>query len=128
MSAFLDTSLGKWVGVLIVVLSGTFAQSMMKMGTRQAGAFGNAPFFQYLFKLLFSPLILLAIAAYGFGVIWYMFMISRLELSFLYPVMTSLGLVTVSIVSATLFEEQISPIRLGGIAVMIVGVFLVSRG
>jgi multidrug transporter EmrE-like cation transporter len=128
MSAFLDTSLGKWIGVLIVVLSGTFAQSMMKMGTHQVGAFGDAPFLQYLLKLLFSPLILLAIIAYGFGVIWYMFMISRLELSFLYPIMTSLGLVTVSIVSATLFQEQISWIRLGGIAVMIVGVFLVSKG
>lgn len=127
MSAFLNTPLGKWTGIVISVLTGAFAQTMMKLGTRQLGAFGDTPFFEYLVKLLFSPLILFAIASYGFGVIFYMFMLSRLDLSFLYPVMTALGLVATSIVSAALFHEQISWLRLAGIATMIVGVFLVSR-
>jgi multidrug transporter EmrE-like cation transporter len=56
-----------------------------------------------------------------------MFMLSRLDLSFLYPVMTALGLVFTSIISAVLLGEQISGIRLGGIALMVIGVFLVSR-
>ena len=127
MSAFLNTASGKWVGIIISVLTGTVAQTMMKMGTRQVGAFGDTPFFQYLIKLLFSPLILVAIAAYAFGVIFYMFMLSRLDLSFLYPVMTALGLVFASIVSATVFHEHISLVRLGGIALMVIGVFVVSR-
>jgi len=128
MSAFLSTPLGKWIGIVIAVFTGGFAQAMMKMGTSRLGAFGDTPFFEYLVKLLFSPLILLAIASYGFGVIFYMFMLSRLELSFLYPVMTALGLMLATIVSAALFREQISALRLGGIALMIVGVLLVSRG
>lgn len=127
LSAFLNTALGKWTGITIAVLTGAFAQTMMKLGTRQLGAFGETPFLEYLVKLLFSPLILLAIASYGFGVIFYMFLLSRLDLSFLYPVMTAFGLIIATLVSATLFQERISAIRLIGIAVVIVGVFLVSK-
>ena len=126
MSAFLNTPLGKWAGILVAVLTGAFAQTMMKMGTTKLGEFGDTPFFEYLLKLVFSPLILLAIASYGFGVIFYMFMLSRLDLSFLYPVMTALGLVFATVVSAVLFRETISVLRLAGIAVVIGGVFLVS--
>ena len=127
MSAFLNTPLGKWTGIVVAVLTGAFAQTMMKLGTRQLGAFGDTPFFQYLLKLLFSPLILFAIASYGFGVIFYMFLLSRLDLSFLYPVMTALGLVFATMVSAVILREQISLFRLAGIALMVGGVFLVSR-
>lgn len=127
MSIFLNTPLGKWTGIMIAVLTGAFAQTMMKLGTRQVGAFGDIPVLEYLFRLVFSPLILLAIASYGVGVIFYMFMLSRLDLSFLYPVMTALGLIIAAFVSATFFREQISLARLGGIVVMIIGVFLVSR-
>lgn len=127
MSAFLNTPLGKWTGIMVAVLTGTLAQTMMKLGTRQVGTFGNTPFLQYLLKLLFSPLVLIAIASYGFGVIFYMFMLSRLDLSFLYPVMTALGLVLASIVSTVILREHISAVRLAGIALMVGGVFLVSR-
>lgn len=127
MSAFLNTPLGKWTGIVIAVLTGAFAQTMMKLGTRQLGAFGEMPFFVYLFKLLTTPLILFAIASYGFGVIFYMFMLSRLDLSFLYPVMTALGLVVATMVSTALLGERVSVVRLGGIALMVLGVFVISR-
>jgi multidrug transporter EmrE-like cation transporter len=127
VSAFLNTPVGKWSGIVIAVLTGAFAQTMMKLGTRQLGAFGDTPFFTYLFRLLTTPLILFAIASYGFGVIFYMFMLSRLDLSFLYPVMTALGLVAATVISATLLRENVSPVRLGGTALMVLGVFLVSQ-
>jgi len=127
MSAFLNTPLGKWTGIVVAVLTGAVAQTMMKFGTRQVGTFGDTPFLQYLLKLLLSPLIWVAIASYGFGVIFYMFMLSRLDLSFLYPVMTALGLVFATVISAVILHEQISLVRLGGVALVIGGVFLVSR-
>jgi multidrug transporter EmrE-like cation transporter len=126
MVEFLDTNVGQWTGILIAVLTGTVAQTMMKFGTDRVGRFGDTPVLEYLFRLITNPFVLLAIAAYGFGVIFYMFMLSRLDLSFLYPVMVALGLVFASIVSAFIFQEQITLVRLGGIIVVIAGVFLVS--
>ena len=127
MSVFLSTQFGKWAGILVAVLTGAMAQTLMKLGTRQVGAFGDTAFLQYLLRLLSSPLILLAILSYGFGVIFYMFMLSRLDLSFLYPAMTALGLIIVTFVSTILLREEVSLLRLGGIIVVIAGIFLVSR-
>jgi multidrug transporter EmrE-like cation transporter len=127
MTDFLNTSLGTWTGIALSVLSGAFAQTMMKLGTRRLGQFTDVTALQYLSRLLLSPLILLAITAYGFGVIIYMFVLSRTDLSFIYPVMTALGLVCATLISATLLREQVSLVRLAGVATMILGVFLVSR-
>ena len=127
MSEFLSTQTGTWVGIVLSVLSGAFAQTMMKLGTRRLGQADSIPLLQYLSQLIFSPLILLATASYGLGVIIYMFILSRTDLSFLYPVMTALGLIFATIISAVLFQEQISAIRLAGIIVVIMGVFLISK-
>lgn len=126
MASFLSTPLGQWVGIIISVLTGGFAQTMMKLGTRKIGPFGDTPALDYLWRLMTSPFILLAVVAYGFAVILYMLILSRLDLSYLYPVMTALGLVLASLVSAFVFGEHISLVRLGGIAVIIVGVFILA--
>jgi multidrug transporter EmrE-like cation transporter len=127
MAAFLSTSLGQWTGIVIAVLTGGIAQTMMKMGTDRVGRFGETPVVEYLFRLITNPFVLLAILSYGFGVIFYMFMLSRLDLSYLYPVMVALGLILATLVSSFIFGEQISLLRLGGIAVVILGVFLLSQ-
>jgi len=127
MAAFLDTPVGQWTGILIAVLTGGVAQTMMKLGTDRVGKFGETPALEYLFHLLTHPFVLLAILAYGFGVIFYMFMLSRLDLSYLYPAMVALGLVLATLISATILGEHISLVRLGGIVVVIAGVFLVGK-
>lgn len=127
MAEFLTTPLGQWTGIIIAVATGAVAQTMMKMGTQRIGRFGETPPLDYLFRLLTNPFVLLAILAYGFGVIFYMLMLSRLDLSYLYTVMTALGLILATLVSSIIFGEHVSLVRLGGIAVVILGVFLVGQ-
>jgi multidrug transporter EmrE-like cation transporter len=127
MATFLSTPLGQWTGILIAVLTGAFAQTMMKFGTDRVGKFGEMAVLEYILRLLTNPFIFLAILAYGLGVIFYMFMLSRLDLSFLYPVMVALGLVLATLVSSLIFKEQISLVRLGGIVVVILGVLMVGQ-
>jgi len=127
MAAFLSTPLGQWTGIVVAVLTGGVAQTMMKLGTQRVGKFGETPALEYLFHLMTDPFVLLAIMAYGFGVIFYMFMLSRLDLSYLYPVMTALGLVLATLISSFILGEHVSLLRLGGIGVVILGVFLLSQ-
>jgi multidrug transporter EmrE-like cation transporter len=127
MAAFLSTPVGQWTGIIIAVLTGGFAQTMMKLGTQRVGEFGETPVLPYLFRLLTNPFVLLAIMAYGLGVIFYMLMLSRLDLSYLYPVMTALGLVLATLASSFILGEHISLVRLGGIAVVVLGVFMLGR-
>ena len=127
MATFLSTPLGQWTGILIAVLTGGVAQTLMKLGTNRVGRFGEAPALEYLLRLITNPFVLLAIMAYGFGVIFYMFMLSRLDLSYLYPMMTALGLVLATLISSFIFQEQVSLLRLGGIVVVILGIFMVGQ-
>ena len=127
MTEFLSTPLGQWTGIVIAVATGAIAQTMMKFGTERVGPFGETPVVEYVFRLFTNPYVILAIVAYGFGVLFYMFMLSLLDLSFLYPVMVALGLVFATIVSSLIFHENISLVRLGGIAVVILGVFMLAR-
>jgi multidrug transporter EmrE-like cation transporter len=127
MAEFLSTPLGQWAGICITVLTGGIAQTMMKLGTDRVGRFGETPVLEYLVRLITNPFVILAIMAYGFGVIFYMFMLSRLDLSFLYPVMVALGLVLATLISSLIFREQVSLVRLSGIVVVIVGVFVLAQ-
>jgi multidrug transporter EmrE-like cation transporter len=127
MAEFLSTPSGQWTGIVVAVLTGGVAQTLMKLGTDRVGKFGEAPVLEYLFRLMTNPFVVLAIFAYGFGVIFYMFMLSLLDLSYLYPVMVALGLVLATLVSSFIFGEHISLVRLGGIAVVILGVFMVGQ-
>jgi multidrug transporter EmrE-like cation transporter len=127
MAAFLSTAFGQWTGIFIAVLTGGLAQTLMKMGTDRVGEFGETPVVEYLFRLITNPFVLLAILSYGFGVIFYMFMLSRLDLSYLYPVMVALGLILATLVSSLIFGEHISLLRLGGIVVVMLGVFMLAQ-
>jgi len=70
----------------------------------------------------------LGLLCYAFSLFFWMYAISRLELSFAYP-MLSLSYVLVYLVASywPLLGEQISPIRGAGIAIIIYGVYLISR-
>jgi multidrug transporter EmrE-like cation transporter len=127
MGAFLSTSLGQWTGILVAVLSGAFGQTMMKFGTDRVGRFGETPVLEYLIRLLTNPFVIVSILSYGFGVIFYMFMLSRLELSYLFPLNAALSLLLATLVSSFIFGEHISLLRFGGIAVIILGVFMLAQ-
>jgi multidrug transporter EmrE-like cation transporter len=127
MAEFLSTPLGQWTGIILSVLTGGFAQTMMKLGTKRVGEFGDTPVLDYLLRLMTSPFIILAVVSYGLGVILYMLVLSRTDLSYLYPVMTALGLVLASLISVFIVGEHISPLRMAGIAVVIAGVLMLSQ-
>lgn len=68
------------------------------------------------------------IALFGLAFILYSLVLTKMNLSIAYPIMTSLGLVIISVVSIFAFQESFSLIQAGGIVLIIGGVWLVSLG
>lgn len=68
------------------------------------------------------------IALFGLAFVLYSVVLSRVNLSIAYPVMTSLGLVIISLVSVLVFKEVITGVQAGGLLLIIIGVWLVSFG
>jgi multidrug transporter EmrE-like cation transporter len=63
---------------------------------------------------------------YGISVFLWMIVLSKVEVSYAYPFL-SIGYVVAAFIGYKFFGESLSAIRVAGIAVICVGVFLISR-
>ena len=79
-----------------------------------------------LVRVFTQPLILLGFVFVFAASIFWLAVISRVNLSFAYPLL-ALGYVVTAFLSRLLFDEAISPTRWAGIVVICLGVVLVSR-
>lgn len=105
---------------------------LLKLGmNRYAAAFGAldlspATLLPTLLRVFTQPLIALGfIFVFGASIFW-LAVLSRVNLSFAYP-MLALGYVLTALCSRLLFDELISPTRWAGIVIICIGVVLVSR-
>ncbi len=114
--------------VLCGVLLNAAAQLLLKAGMTRIGEFdfhinnvipiglqvaGNIP-------------ILLGLAAYVVSVLIWMMVLSRVDVSLAYP-MVSLGYIVNAFAAYFLFNEPLSALRIGGIFIILMGVFIVAR-
>ena len=100
-----------------IVAAGTFEK--VNLGPVAAIAEG-------LSKAFFSPFVLGGVAAYGLSSVFWLLLLSRVELSYAYPAL-SLGYVVITLISAFLLGEQVSALRWAAVLVICVGVVLLSR-
>lgn len=70
--------------------------------------------------------ILLGLAAYVLSVLIWMMVLSRVDVSLAYP-MVSLGYIINAFAAYLLFNEPLSALRIGGIFIILMGVFMVAR-
>src|SRR5471032_1521210 len=104
------------------------AQLLLKAGTNSVGAFeySSANIIPIGWKLATEPHIIGGLGCYVISVVVWIMALSRVEVSIAYPLL-SVGYVVNAIAAYYLFGEAVTPMRLTGIAVIIVGVWIVTR-
>ena len=114
--------------VLIAIVLGTAAQLLLKAGTNAVGAFAFTleSAFPVGIKLVFEPRILAGAGCYAISLMVWIMALSRTEVSVAYP-MVSLGFALNALLAWWLLGEAVTPLRMLGIGVIIVGVYLVAR-
>jgi multidrug transporter EmrE-like cation transporter len=105
-----------WI-ILAGVLLNAAAQLLLKAGTN-AAPLG--------LRLAIEPHILGGLACYVVSVVVWIVALSRVPVSIAYP-MLSIGYVVNAIAAWWLLGEAFTPMRLAGIGIIVVGVFLVAR-
>jgi len=78
-----------------------------------------------LIKIIINPYILSGIVAYGVATIIWLYILSKAELSLIYP-MQSICYVLAAFISLYIFKENIPPTRWFGIMLIISGAYFVS--
>jgi len=104
------------------------AQLLLKAGTNSVGVFefSRENIVPIGWKLATEPHIVGGLACYVISVVVWVMALSRVEVSVAYPLL-SVGYVVNAIAAWYLFGEAVTPMRLTGIGVIIIGVCLVTR-
>ncbi len=74
-----------------------------------------------------NPAVLLGLVSFALALAAYLYVLSKVNLSIAYPIMTSLGYVIVIVVSWALLNENIAKIQILGFVFIIAGVWMVAK-
>ena len=114
----------------INIVSTVAAQILLKLGMRNSGGFALDSISRdplSLVRILLNPFVFVGMALYVVNVFLWFDVITKANLSYVYPFL-SLAYAAVVIASALVLGEQFSWQRLIGVAVIIGGVYIVSQG
>jgi drug/metabolite transporter (DMT)-like permease len=116
--------------VLIATLIGGTGHIMLSKGMQTVGDLTEAPALRVAgamaARALSSPWLLFGVALQATFFAMYLTLLSRAQVSQLLP-MTALDYVVVALLARVVLAEAVTPARWAGIALIIVGVVLVSR-
>ena len=114
--------------LVVAIVLGTAGQLLLKVGTNAVGpfAFTLANVLPVGARLALEPRILGGVGCYVASLVLWILALSRSEVSVAYP-MVSLGFALNALLAWWLLGEAVTPMRLTGIGVIIVGVYLVAR-
>ena len=117
------------VNVFLLIISISLAivgQLLMKKGMIIFGAFPVSQLHLKVIPMILNPYVFLGLAAFSVSAIFWLVVLSRLDLSLVYP-LVSIGYILVALLSAIFFKENITLIRWIGIMMICAGVFFISR-
>ena len=115
--------------IFLTIVFTVYGQIVLKWQMMGAGAFPENTFDRALFliRLLLNPWVISGfVAAFAASLTW-MVAMTKLELSHAYPFM-SLNFVFVIILSYLLFQETITPPKILGLGLIILGIVVGSKG
>lgn len=117
------------VMILTSVLIAVGGQLCLKAGMTQAGRLSAASLsnpMETFFKVAGVPLVWIGLFLYGLSAIVWLVVLSRVDLSFAYP-MVGFSYVVVLFLSAFMLGEQVSLLRWIGAVIICIGIALIAR-
>jgi drug/metabolite transporter (DMT)-like permease len=114
--------------ILVSVLTGAAGQVLLKKGMGNMGAITLSMngLSGTLWRIATNPYVVIGLAIYVCGTLFWLAALSRVDLSYAYP-FASLSYVVMLTASWLLFNENITPVRLLGTVVVGLGVLLISQ-
>ncbi len=105
---------------LIAALITSFSQLLFKKGIKR-----RINSLKEMLGLARNPLVVLGVMGYFTGLAVYLLALSNAPLSLVYPVFAS-TFIFIAVISFALLKEKFSVLRTAGVAVIFLGIFLVS--
>jgi drug/metabolite transporter (DMT)-like permease len=110
--------------LLISVLAGVFGQFFLKMGAVKLGKVDVDNLFSHILSSIAIPELLIGLTCYGIGAIFYILLLTRVNLSIAAPAI-SLSYIFSVLIGHFWFRESIALGQIFGLAAISVGVIVV---
>jgi len=117
------------LAIFVSVSLAVVGQLLLKIGMLRMGRFSLniSTIVQQYTRVLLNPFIIAGIIGFALSMLVWLYVLSRLELSVAYP-FVALNYVLILFASHFLLKETITPLKIMGVAVVVIGIYLVSRG
>jgi drug/metabolite transporter (DMT)-like permease len=115
--------------IIISIAIAAAGQLCLKAGMNEVGRITSEAFtspFGTFVRVARVPMVWLGLFLYGLSAVSWMTVLSRVDLSFAYP-MVGFSYVVVLLFSALLLGEQVSPLRWLGTLIIVAGIVLITR-
>ena len=115
--------------ILLTICISVAAQTLLKSGMKEIGTVESLTpdkIIPLAWKMGTNIFVFTGLALYGVGTFFWLILLSRLDLSFLYP-FGALQYLLIFIVSYIFFGENIKFARILGVSVILAGIFIISK-
>ncbi len=114
--------------ILAGVMLNALAQLTLKQGMRTIGhfSFSMDNLLRMATTIGFNPYVLTGLCCYVVSVVIWLLVLSRVEVSFAYPLL-SVGYIVTALAGWLLFDESMNLLRWSGIGVICFGVWLITQ-
>lgn len=110
--------------LFISLIFNALANVAIKAGMKGYAGDMNLSFISYVVK---NPSVIIGLFLFGLAFIGYSFVLSKMQLSIAYPIMTGAGFLFVSVFSFILFNEPFNLLKILGILFIFIGIVFLSR-
>lgn len=114
-----------WGLALVSISLSAAAQILMKLGMAGRDAAAVETLVDKVLAVALNPHVVVGLGCYGFSAVLWLAVLSKLPLSAAYP-LVALAIVMVIAASNLLLGEAVSPIRIAGSALIVLGVALIG--
>ncbi len=114
--------------ILTGVLLNAAAQLALKKGMSSIGhfQFSVENIVPIALRVAVSPFVMAGLVCYVVSVVVWLLVLSRVEVSYAYPLL-SVGYIVTAFAGKYFFNEALTPVRWAGIIVICIGVYLITR-
>ena len=108
------------------ILLAAVGQLLMKCGMRIIGVFSITSLPEKLIPIFFNPYVFSGLSCFVISSVIWLVILSRTDLSLVYP-MVSIAYIVVVFLSWIILKENVTALRWIGVAIICLGVYLISR-
>ncbi len=114
--------------ILFTVLTNAAAQLMLKRGMTGVGNLdvGGDGLVSTVFRVVFNPFVFAGLATFVVSMASHLIVLSKVQISYAYPFL-SLAYVVVAVYAYFVFQEDLSPARIAGIGLIMLGTIFIAQ-